>query len=170
MTAYVALLRAVNVGGRKLVMSDLKQIADDAGLRNARTFIASGNLVFASDRRESDVARLLEDAIGDHMGANVPVFVRTAAEMEQVSGSNPFPDEPGSRVVAIFLEKAPPGDLIENARGIADERVALGKREIYVHYPNGMADTKLRFPPQIVGTARNMNTVAKLAELAKEVE
>ena len=170
MSAYVALLRAVNVGGRKLVMSDLKQIADDAGLRNARTFIASGNLVFASDESETDVARLLQEAIGAHMGAEVPVFVRTAAEMEQVAGSNPFADAPGSQVAAIFLESAPPRDLIENARGIADERLALGTREIYVHYPNGMAETKLRFPSQIVGTARNMNTVAKLAELAKEVE
>jgi uncharacterized protein (DUF1697 family) len=170
MTAYVALLRAVNVGGRKLAMADLKQIALDAGLERPRTFIASGNLVFASDKAEGVVARILEERLEKHMGADVPVFVRTAREMDQVVGANPFSDEPGSKVAAIFFETSPPEDLIENARGVADERMALGEREIYVHYPSGMGTSKLRLPAKIVGTARNMNTVAKLAGLAKEVE
>jgi uncharacterized protein (DUF1697 family) len=151
-------------------MTDLKRIADGAGLRNARTFIASGNLVFASDRGEVEVARLLEEALKVHMGADVPVFVRTAAEMEQVAVANPFGDEPGAKVAAIFLESPPPAQAIEETRGIADERLALGLREIYVHYPGGMGTSKLRLPSKLVGTARNMNTVVKLSELAKEVE
>ena len=170
MTAFVALLRAVNVGGRKLVMTDLKRIADEAGLEKVRTFIASGNLVFASDKSEGEVARLLESRLKEHMAADVPVFVRTAAEMEQVAAANPFAGEPGAKVAAIFLEAAPPKETIEQTRGIADERLALGRREIYVHYPSGMGTSNLRLPSKIVGTARNMNTVAKLAELAKEVE
>ena len=170
MTAFVALLRAVNVGGRKLVMTDLKRIADEGGLVKARTFIASGNLVFASDKSESEVARLLESRLKTHMASNVPVFVRTAAEMEQVAAANPFADEPGAKVAAIFLETAPAKGVIEETRGITDERLALGRREIYVHYPSGMGTSKLRLPSKIVGTARNMNTVARLAELAKEVE
>lgn len=170
MTGFVALLRAVNVGGRKLVMTDLKKIAEEIGFARPRTFIASGNLIFASDTSESDVARTLEDRLRQHMGADVPIFVRTGKEMEQVAEQNPFSDAAGSTVAAIFLEASPPEDLIENARGVADERMALGKREIYVHYPSGMGTSKLRFPSQIVGTARNMNTVAKLSELAKEVE
>jgi uncharacterized protein (DUF1697 family) len=170
MTAFVALLRAVNVGGRKLVMTDLKRIADEAGLRNARTFIASGNLVFACDQGEAAVARLLETQLKAHMSAEVPIFVRSAAEMAQVAKANPFADEPGAKVAAIFLESAPPARIIEETRGIVDERLALGVREIYVHYPSGMGTSKMRLPPKLVGTARNMNTVAKLAELAKEVE
>jgi uncharacterized protein (DUF1697 family) len=170
MTAYVALLRAVNVGGRKLLMSDLKAIADEAGLEKARTFIASGNLVFASSKSEAAVARLLEERLKAHMKAEVPVLIRTAAEMAAVGAANPFADASGSRVAAIFLQEAPPKDAIEKASGIADEELALGTREIYVHYPNGMADTKLRLPAASGGTARNMNTVAKLAAMAKEVE
>jgi uncharacterized protein (DUF1697 family) len=170
MTAYVALLRAVNVGGRKLLMSDLKAIADEAGLEKARTFIASGNLVFASLKSEAAVARLLEERLKAHMKAEVPVLIRTAAEMAAVGAANPFADASGSRVAAIFLQEAPPKDAIEKASGIADEELALGTREIYVHYPNGMADTKLRLPAASGGTARNMNTVAKLAAMAKEVE
>ena len=82
MTAYLALLRAVNVGGRKLIMSDLKVIAEEAGLENAKTFIASGNLLFASKKSEAAVARLLEERLKAHMQAEVPVLVRTAAELE----------------------------------------------------------------------------------------
>ena len=170
MTAYVALLRAVNVGGRKLLMSDLKAIADAAGLDNAKTFIASGNLLFASTKGEAAVARLLEERLKAHMKADVPVLLRTAAEMAAVAKSNPFLEASGSKVAAIFLEKAPPKDALETASGIADEELALGAREIYVHYPSGMGRSKLRLPAAAGGTARNMNTVAKLAAMAKEVE
>ena len=170
MTAYVALLRAVNVGGRKLLMSDLKAIADEAGLEKARTFIASGNLVFASAKSETSVARLLEERLKAHMKAKVPVLVRTAAEMAAVGQANPFADASGSKVAAIFLQGAPAKDAIDKASGVADEELALGVREIYVHYPSGMGRSKLRLPAAAGGTARNMNTVAKLAAMAKEVE
>ena len=170
MTAFVALLRAVNVGRRKLAMKDLKTIAEEAGLKNPRTFIASGNLLFASEKNEAAVGRLLEERLKAHIGAQVPVFVRTASEMADVAKANPFREKQASRVVAIFLEKPPPKDLIEEAHGLDDEQLALGRREIYVHYPSGMGRSKLRLPARAVGTARNMNTVGKLAELAKEVE
>jgi uncharacterized protein (DUF1697 family) len=170
MTAYVALLRAVNVGGRKLIMSDLKAIADEAGLENAKTFIASGNLVFASSASEPAVARLLEEKLKAHMRAEVPMLIRTGAEMAAVGQANPFANASGSKVAAIFLEKTPPKDALEKATGIVDEELALGTREIYVHYPSGMGRSKLRLPAAAGGTARNMNTVAKLAAMAKEVE
>ena len=169
MTAYVALLRAVNVGGRKLAMADLKQIAEELGFDKPRTFIASGNLVFGSSKSEVEVTELLEERLGKHMGAEVPVMVRTAAEMAAVAAANPFPDAAPAKVAAIFFKDSPDG-LIEQARGIADEELAPGVREIYVHYPNGMAETKLRLPAKAIGTARNMNSVAKLAQLAKEIE
>jgi len=170
MTAYVALLRAVNVGGRKLAMADLKAIAEGLGFEKARTFISSGNLLFASSKSEAEVSRLLEDRLGKHMDAEVPVMVRTASEMATVAKANSFADKPPAKVAAIFFEKAPPKDLIELARGIADEELALGVREIYVHYPSGIGESKLRLPAKMIGTARNMNTVAKLAQLAKEIE
>lgn len=170
MTVFVALLRAVNVGGRKLAMDDLRRLAEEAGFENSLTFIASGNLLFASGRSEASIARELEARLKEHMGVEVPVLVRTARQMAEVARSNPYPNEPGSRVAAIFLELAPPKDAIEKASGIADECLALGRREIYVHYPSGMGRSKLRLPAAAGGTARNMNTVAKLAAMAKEVE
>ena len=170
MTAYVALLRAVNVGGRKLVMAELKRIAEELGLGTPRTFIASGNLLFTSGKSEEALASMLSKAIGEHMGADVPVLVRTGAELADVAAVNPFPNEPGNRVVAIFLENQPPADALTAASGARDERMALGKREIYVAYGSSMADSKLKIPAAAKGTARNMNSVAKMAALLKEME
>jgi len=169
MTAFVALLRAVNVGGRKLVMTDLKAVADGLGLGAAKTYIASGNLLFTSTNSEGEVKVMLEAALTKHMGKPVGVMVRTAAEMAAVGKANPFADEPGNRVVAIFLDDAPPKDAAEMAKNVTDERMALGRREIYVHYPSGQGESKLRIPAAANGTARNMNTVLKLAELAEEM-
>lgn len=170
MTAYVALLRAVNVGGQLLKMDDLKRIAGELGLGSAKTFIASGNLLFTSDRRERELKADLEAAIAEHMGKPIGVMVRTGDEMAAVARANPFADQPGNRVVAIFLDDEPPKDAMGSAKNVADERMALGTREIYVHYPSGQGQSKLRIPAAASGTARNMNSVAKLAELAKEME
>jgi uncharacterized protein (DUF1697 family) len=170
MTSYVALLRGVNLGRRQLKMADLKRIADELRLANPSTFIASGNLLFTSDWSERDLKSLLEAALQQHMGKPVGVMIRTASEMARAAKSNPFAEEPGNRVVAIFLDEAPPMDAADSAKNVAGERIELGKREIYVHYPNGQGPSKLTIPAADTGTARNMNTVAKLAEMAKEIE
>lgn len=170
MTAYVALLRAVNVGGRKLIMSELKGIADGLRLGSPKTFIASGNLLFTSDEREHTLRDMLRLRIGEHMGVEVPVMIRTAAELARVIAANPFAELPGNKVYSIFLDEPPPPDAIERAKNVTNEQLALGRREIYVAYPVGMGQSKLRIPAAAKGTARNMNTVAKLAELAKEMK
>ena len=169
MTAFVGLLRAVNVGGRKLVMTELKAVAEGLGLGGARTYIASGNLLFTSSKGEGAVKQALEAALTKHMGKTVGVMVRTAKEMAAVAEANPFAGEPGNRVVAIFLDEAPPKDAADQAKNMDDERIAIGRKEIYVHYPSGQGQSKLRIPAAINGTARNMNTVEKLAELAEEM-
>jgi uncharacterized protein (DUF1697 family) len=168
-TAYVALLRAVNLFGRPLLMADLKRIAIELGLGSPRTFIASGNLLFLSDKSEGVVKAELERAVEAHMGKPIGVMVRTASEMAAVAKANPFSDQPGNRVVAIFLDHAPPKEAAEAAKNVADEVMALGRREIYVHYPGGQGQSKLKIPAASGGTARNMNTVAKLAKLAREM-
>ena len=171
MTAYVALLRAVNVGGTsKLPMAELKAIAEEAGFGSPRTFIASGNLIFSSDKSESAVREALEQRLAKHMGKPVAVMVRTADEMDAVARANPFPDAPGRRVLVIFLPGPPAPSALDEVRGLVGERLALGKREIYVDYCGRLLGrSKLKIPAAAAGTSRNMNSVAKLAELAKEV-
>jgi uncharacterized protein (DUF1697 family) len=171
MTAYVALLRGVNLmGSTTLRMADLKAIAEKLGLANVRTYIASGNLLFTSGKGEVAINAALEAAVKRHMSRDVGVMVRTAKEMAEIVRANPFADEPGNKVVAIFFDDPPPPETIEAARNIVDERLALGRREIYVHYPSGQGRSKLNLRARALGTARNMNTVAKLAELAREME
>lgn len=168
MTSYVALLRGVNLGKRQLRMEDLRRIGSELGLKVPRTFIASGNLLFTSDKDEAELKPMLEEALGWHMGAAVPVMIRTGEDIAQVAAANPFGEEPGNKVVAIFLDQRPPKGFAEQAKNVAAERMAPGKREIYVHYPNGQGPSKLQIPAAARGTARNLNTVTKLAELAKE--
>jgi uncharacterized protein (DUF1697 family) len=167
MPAYAALLRAVNVGGTgKLPMETLKAMCVAEGFLKVGTYIASGNVVFLSDRPEGEVKAALEQRLSDHAGKSVGVLVRTAEEMAEVLAGNPFPDAPPNRTVAIFLDAPPPADALEAMKGVADEKVSLGRREIYVFYGDGMAHSRLRIPAAAGGTARNINTIAKLAELA----
>jgi uncharacterized protein (DUF1697 family) len=171
-TGYVALLRGVNLVGRSsLKMADLKAIADELKLKDARTYIASGNLVFASGKPEEKLRRMLEERMQEHMGKAVRVMLRTADEMEKVVRANPFKEVAGNQVQAFFMNDAPPKDLLDTIRNQADEeRVAAGPREVFVAYgERGIGRSRMRIPAAEAGTARNMNTVAKLAELAREL-
>jgi uncharacterized protein (DUF1697 family) len=169
MTAYVALLRAVNVGGRQLKMEDLKRIASEVGLDSAKTLIASGNLLFTSKKGEAAVKRMLEAALTAHMGNPVEAMIRTARELTEVVAANPFATEPGNTVVAIFFDDPPADAATASTKNLSNERLARGRREIYVHYPDGQGRSKLKLGAKALGTARNMNTVGKLAELAREM-
>ncbi|SEN77509.1 Uncharacterized conserved protein, DUF1697 family [Sphingomonas gellani] len=170
MTPYVALLRAVNVGGTgKLAMTTLTRMCEAAGFEKVKTYIASGNVVFASNKSEAQVRSALEDQLHAHAGKRVGVIVRTAAEIAATLARNPFADQPGNRVMALFVDDKLPREPLEGVTGIKDEEVRLGKRELFVHYPDGMAKTRLKIPGERTGTARNMNTVAKLAELAAAI-
>jgi uncharacterized protein (DUF1697 family) len=169
-TAFVALLRAVNVGGTgKLPMGDLKEICESLGFGNVRTYIASGNVVFVSLKSEAAVKAGLERRLETYAGKSVGVLVRTAAEMAQVLADNPFPDAAPNRTMAVFLDRAPPADTLAAVRGRNDEQIGLGRREIYIHYGDGMAKSKLVVPAAKTGTARNINTVAALAKMAADL-
>ncbi|HEV2569334.1 DUF1697 domain-containing protein [Sphingomonas sp.] len=169
MTAYVALLRAVNVGGLTLPMAELKAICDAAGFANARTYIASGNAVFASDLTESEVKTQLEPPLAAFAGKPIPVILRTAEEMKQVLDANPFPVAEPKFNYVLFLDSAPAPDAISSIRHRTAEEISAGTRELYIHYPTGMGKSKLVVPTARSGTARNMNTVARLAEMAAEL-
>ena len=170
MTAFVALLRAVNVGGTgKLPMTELKAMCEELGFGAVRTYIASGNVVFTSRKSESAIKAALEKRLHAYAGAQVGVLVRTAADMAEVLAANPFPKAAPNRTVAIFLDKAPPADALAGIRGQKNEEVKLGRREIYVHYGDGMGTSKLAIPSAKTGTARNMNTIATLVKMAAEL-
>jgi uncharacterized protein (DUF1697 family) len=168
MPVYIALFRAVNVGGSNtLSMADLKSICVDAGFAQVETYIASGNVLFTSRLSEPKVKTAMEERLQTHAGRPVGVVVRTAQEPADVLKANPFPDAPANHTVAIFLNASPSLDTLDHVRGVNDEEVRLGRREIYVRYGTlGIGRSKLKIPAARDGTARNMSTVAKLVQLA----
>jgi uncharacterized protein (DUF1697 family) len=168
--SWIALLRAVNVGGTgKLPMSELKAMCEALGFASVKTYIASGNVVFQSSKSEAAIKAALEKRLEAYAGKPVGVLIRTASEMAQVAAENPFPKLAPNRTMALFLDRTPAADALKDVRGQKDEKMRLGRREIYIHYGEGMGTSKLVIPAAKAGTARNMNTVATLAKMATEL-
>ena len=164
---YIALLRAVNVGGAgALPMADLRALCEAAGFACVRTYIASGNVLFDSALPAGGVKAALEARLAAYAGKPVGVFVRTPRQMADVLADNPFKHGAPNRTGAIFLDAPPGPGALQGITGRSGEEIALGRCEIYVHYGAGIAQSKLRMPAGQAATARNMNTVAKLAEMA----
>lgn len=172
----VALLRGVNLGGRNmLAMAHLAKLFSDAGCRDVRTYIQSGNVIFDAG---AEVARGLEGriskTIATEFGLQVPILLRTAAEMKSVTGANPFLRDNGDEKLlhVLFLEDAPAAEAIaqlDPARSTPDEFAVRG-REIYLRLPKGAGLTKLTnawFDSKLrtVSTGRNWRTTLKLAEM-----
>ena len=169
MPSYIAFLRAVNVGGTgKLPMAELRAMCESIGLTGVRTYIASGNVVFQSRLSEASIKAKLERCLEDYAGKPVGVAVRTGPELAAVLEGHPFKTAAPNRTVALFLDTPPPADALDAATGRKAEEMALGTREIYVHYGDGIANSKLKIPAGKTGTARNMNTIATLVGWATE--
>lgn len=170
MATFIALLRAVNVGGTgKLSMKDLSTLCTGRlGLQNVRTYIQSGNVVFESGLAEDAIRTRLEKALTEQLGKPAHVVVRTAAEMRSVLKANPFPKAEPARVGVYFLTERVDKRLVEDVVAPGGEQVRAGKREIYIHFPDGMGRSKLKLPGGM-GTMRNVNTVAKLVDMCMAV-
>ena len=165
MRRVVALLRGVNVGGVKVPMPDLKRMCIEAGFQDAVTYVNSGNAVFSTDRAEAAVKAELERRLTAFAGRPIGVMLRDGPEMAAVLAGNPWPERESKYTVAIFLDEPPAPDTLDALRNVSDEEVVLGRREIYVWYGSGQGRSKLIIPAAKNGTARNMNSVAKLAEM-----
>ena len=169
MPRYVALLRAVNVGGAgKLKMDVLRDICGQAGFARVRTYIQSGNAVFDSALPASAAKAALAAPLAEHFGRPVDVIVRDAGEMRAVLARNPFPQAAPDKVAVLFLDEELPPDLDRPVKGQVDEEIVFGAREIFISYPSGMGRSRLRLAAMAGGTARNLNTVARLAAMATE--
>jgi uncharacterized protein (DUF1697 family) len=168
---HIALLRGINVGGNKMVaMSELRELAGRLGLKEARTLLQSGNLVFRSNKKPAQLETMLEKEL-----EGVDVFVRTAEEWAEIVAGNAFPDEAKrdpARLVVMLLKK--PASAAALRAAIVGREVARGDgRHLYLYYADGQGRSKLT--NAVIertlgtrGTARNWNTVMKLASLAGE--
>ncbi len=176
MPIYIALIRGINVGGhKKLKMADVKVSCESMGLRDVRTHLQSGNVVFRTGR--TDRARLAKD-LENALEVDARVVLRTADELRNTVAANPMIEEaqrePSSFVV-VFLEAKPATAAMPSLREAytGPEKMQLHGAELYVHYGSGMARSKLtnaliERKLGVAGTARNWNTVTRLVELANE--
>lgn len=171
MTAYVALLRAINVGGTgRLAMRDLVTMCERAGFEQVRTYIQSGNVVFTSRLAEDAVRAALERPLATRMGKSVRVLVRSATGLEAIAKRAPWPAASPDRVVVVFLDRAPRREAIAGIRSPGGEEVVLHGREVYVHYPDGQGRSRLKLPFAEDGTGRNLNTVNRLVAMVRALD
>ncbi|MET0385279.1 MAG: DUF1697 domain-containing protein [Polyangiales bacterium] len=167
MAVYVALLRAINVGGTgKLPMRELVALCEDAGFRDVKTYIQSGNVVFTSKLDEAKAQAKLSKALAAKLGKVHGLTLRSARELDAALAHNPFKKQPPNRVMIIFMNDKLAPKLIDGVVSPDGEELAVKGRELYIHYPSGLGRSKLKLPFAKDGTARNINTVTKLAELA----
>jgi uncharacterized protein (DUF1697 family) len=176
MARLIALLRAVNVGNRKLPMAELRALCSELGWTEVETYIQSGNILFRSPGKAEAIEAALEEAIAKRFGFDSPVMVRTHAQWMDLAAANPFPkaaiEEPNR--LLLFVSKLPlrpdaSEKLMERAQ--AGESVKAAGGALWFHFPAGVATSKLT--PSLIdkaagspSTGRNWRTVVKLGEMA----
>ena len=171
MAVFVALLRAVNVGGTgTLTMAELKALCEEIGFTDVKTCIQSGNVLFRSDDNEAKVQSGLEEALARKMGKSPGVILRNRHALEAAAEGSPFPHAKPNYLLVTFLPETVPKDALDKLLAPGGEEVQVAGKEIYVHYPDGSGRSKLKLPALKAGTSRNLNTVRKLAGMARELE
>jgi len=182
MAVIISMLRGVNVGGHnKIKMEALRALYESLKLRDAQTYLQSGNVIFWTDERDlAGLAKRIEDGIERKFGFRPDVILRTAAEMKEVVARNPFAKrrgiEPG-KLLASFLASDPGEEARENVRQMKcdPEELRIEGRELYIYFPNGMGRSKLSLAKlektlKTAGTGRNWNSVTKMLEMAEKME
>ncbi|MBZ9863956.1 DUF1697 domain-containing protein [Mesorhizobium sp. CA15] len=176
MQTYVALLYSIILGeGRRVVMSDLKAMAEGLGLKNVRTLVATGNLVFEARTGElSKLERRLERAFEKSFGWHVDIIVRGAEDWLKLAAANPFPGESADaadQVTVRVMREPLPADTVEalQAYAAADEKVFLVNGDIWLVFSRKRPSSRLLAAANHkrlgIGTSRNWNTVRRLAEM-----
>lgn len=173
---YIAFLRGINVGGHnKVPMAELRALLADVGYADAKTLLQSGNAVFTAPKAPTaDVAKAIEAALAAKYGTDIAVMVRAADELRAVADANTLEVDHPSRFLVVFY-----ADPVDHAKlddldpaAYAPEQLALGEREIYYNFPDGMRDAKLPLVVErklkVRGTGRNWATVTKLIALADD--
>ncbi len=180
MPIYVALLRGINVGGKKIVrMENLRASFEALGFGLVRTYAQSGNVIFEAARASSDdLAKTIAGKISKDFGSPIPVFLRTLDEMEKIVRDNPFLKEKGvddSKLHVTFLSVLPARDARDKLDVVdaLPDRFHIMGREIYLYCPNGYGRTRLSNNAlekqlSIGATTRKWKTVTRLAKISSD--
>lgn len=183
MRTLVSFLRGVNMAGHnKIKMTGLAALYKEIGFENSETFIQSGNVIFSdpASRSVNEITTLIEKAISDRLGLDVPALVRDIPEMKEIIALNPFLSEEGfdpAKMAVMFLHKNPDEESLLKMEDVnyPPDKFRITGREIYIWCPNGFGRTKLytnffETKMKVIGTARNWNTINAMLELAEKKE
>jgi uncharacterized protein (DUF1697 family) len=182
MPTYIALLRAVNLGGYgKISMADFRKLLEGLGCKNVEIYIQSGNAVFDASGSAAKVGAAIAAGLEKQMGAPVAVMIRTHDDLARIIAGNPFAAEAaadGARVHVAFLSGPAPAGAAAALERIVQQyparrdRFHLAGDTLYLHLPDGAAETKfsgktLDKATGVPATGRNWNTVVKLHEMSR---
>lgn len=178
MHTYIALLRAINVGGyRKIKMQDLRNMFKKMGFKNVQTYIQSGNVIFDSDSNDSQtLSQSIKEQIHSDFGHDVPVMIRTSEDLKHLINNNPFDgqnEDPFRLYVTFFLETPPKekqqeltsmSSDIEQFEFLNGELFSLIDKETdqKTNFSNNYVEKIIGIP----GTGRNWRSVNKIFEMA----
>jgi uncharacterized protein (DUF1697 family) len=176
MTVWVSLLRAVNLGARnKVPMPRLREVLEQAGFDEVRTYVQSGNIVTRSSHRNPDkVAALIADVVAEHFAVDTPVAVRSPKQLRAVLEWNPFPDAAAERPklvsVVHLLETPKPPDVDALLAEDVPEPIAVRGDELVIDYAESIHGSKvtpawLARRLKVEGTARNWRTLTALVDM-----
>jgi uncharacterized protein (DUF1697 family) len=177
MAVQIALLRAINVGGRsKIAMSDLRNIFDEMGFADIQTILQTGNIIFRSKLSGEKLSARIEQQLVSALGLQTDVLIRSAEEWPKIVAANPFPeiakDKP-NLLVLMLLKSQPNAEAVESLRSAikGPEIIETNGAQLYISYPDGIGRSKLtntliESKLSTRGTGRNWNTVLKIANAA----
>lgn len=177
MKTYIVLLRGVMPGGKNSIkMAFLREILEEAGFEHVKTYIQSGNVVLNSALSPGEISQKVHSLILAKNGSDLPVIVKTADEIERVLNENPFgAGHDINRVFFTLSNEAADGDKVQalEAQDFGDEKIAFGAHCVYLYLPKDASRSRLgnNFVEKKVGitaTTRNVNTLTKLAEMARQ--
>jgi uncharacterized protein (DUF1697 family) len=182
MPVLISMLRGVNVGPHnRIKMDDLRAVYASLQLENPCTYVQSGNVIFRTkERSATKLCTKIQAAISEKFGFRPAVIIRTIEEFKQSLELNPFRErqdiEPG-KLLITFLSAEPAADrqtVIRNLKVQREELHLIG-RELYIYFPDGAGKSKLQWSSveklfKVTGTARNLNSVVKMLEIAERFE
>lgn len=176
MNRKIAILRGINVGGkRKILMADLKALCEKLGLKNVKTYIQSGNLIFTSDNQNSKLENILENEILEKFGFDVPVIVRDSQELQASIEKNPFIKTCDiAQLHLTFLKDKPTKDNEEKILmyNFEPDKFKINDKDVFIfcagkYHQSKLTNNFFEKKLKVGATTRNWKTVLKLSELSK---
>lgn len=180
MPVLISMLRGVNLGSHnRIKMDDLRALYESLQLREPRTYVQSGNVIFhAKGKNQASLARKIQEGIGGKFGFRPEVIIRTADDLKQALAANPFRtrrDVEPSKLLITFLSAQPGREAQAALRNLKVQREELHLigRELYIYFPDGIGKSRLPWSSvekllKVTGTARNLNSVVKMLEIAEQ--